>query len=117
MNPREFRKLIDRAGLSESEVARQLQISDRTIRRYLASPSNARLLLWGGGPLPVDAYGDAPRVVHRSETRQQERVRQGLTQENRPGPEGAAHNGQHVHGRAEPQERSPTDRWCQSVKA
>jgi len=37
MNPREFRELIDRAGLSQSEVARQLQISDRTIRRYLAS--------------------------------------------------------------------------------
>lgn len=37
MNPREFRDLIDRAGLSQSEVARQLQISDRTVRRYLAA--------------------------------------------------------------------------------
>jgi transcriptional regulator with XRE-family HTH domain len=37
MKPSEFRELINGAGLSQSEVARQLEISDRTIRRYLAA--------------------------------------------------------------------------------
>ena len=37
MKPSEFRELIDEAGLSQSEVARQLEISDRTVRRYLAA--------------------------------------------------------------------------------
>ncbi|MGA2711068.1 MAG: helix-turn-helix domain-containing protein [Steroidobacteraceae bacterium] len=36
MKPSEFRELLDGAGLSQSEVARQLEISDRTVRRYLA---------------------------------------------------------------------------------
>jgi len=35
MKPSEFRKLLDRANLSQSEVARQREISDRTVRRYL----------------------------------------------------------------------------------
>jgi predicted transcriptional regulator len=37
MKPSELRELLDGAGLSQSEVARQLEISDRTVRRYLAS--------------------------------------------------------------------------------
>ena len=37
MKPKEFRNLLDGAGLSQSEVARQLEISDRTVRRYLAA--------------------------------------------------------------------------------
>jgi transcriptional regulator with XRE-family HTH domain len=37
MKPSEFRELLDGAGLSQSEVARQLEISDRTVRRYLAA--------------------------------------------------------------------------------
>jgi transcriptional regulator with XRE-family HTH domain len=36
MKPSDFRELLDGAGLSQSEVARQLEISDRTVRRYLA---------------------------------------------------------------------------------
>jgi len=36
MKPIEFRELLDEAGLSQSEVARQLEISDRTVPRYLA---------------------------------------------------------------------------------
>jgi len=42
MKPKEFRDLLDGAGLSQSEVARQLEISDRTVRRYLAA----------GAPIP-----------------------------------------------------------------
>jgi predicted transcriptional regulator len=38
MEPSEFRGLIDRSGLSQSEVARRLDVSDRTIRRYVAGP-------------------------------------------------------------------------------
>jgi ParB-like chromosome segregation protein Spo0J len=34
--PIEFRGLLEGAGLSQSEAARQIGVSDRTIRRYLA---------------------------------------------------------------------------------
>lgn len=36
MHPLQFRKLLERAGLSQSEAARQLEISDRTMRRYVS---------------------------------------------------------------------------------
>ena len=45
MTPAQLRKLLERAGLSQSEAARRLDISDRTMRRYIS------------GELPV------PRVV------------------------------------------------------
>jgi len=37
MKPMEFRELLERSGLSQSEAARQIGVSDRTIRRYLAA--------------------------------------------------------------------------------
>jgi predicted DNA-binding protein (UPF0251 family) len=37
MTPTKFRELLDTAGLSQSEAAWQIGVSDRTIRRYLAA--------------------------------------------------------------------------------
>ena len=38
MTPLQFRQLLARANLSQSQAARLLDISDRTMRRYVAGP-------------------------------------------------------------------------------
>jgi DNA transposition AAA+ family ATPase len=45
MNPRQLQRFLDEAGMSQRGAARELDISERTMRRYIA------------GELPV------PRVV------------------------------------------------------
>ena len=39
MRALQFRKLLEKAGLSQSEAARLLDISDRMMRRYVAGDS------------------------------------------------------------------------------
>ncbi len=36
MNPKQLRQLLESAGLSQSEAARVIGITDRTLRRYIA---------------------------------------------------------------------------------
>lgn len=36
MTPNQLRKLLNSAGLSQSEAARQIDITDRNMRRYIA---------------------------------------------------------------------------------
>lgn len=38
MTPAQFRHLLAKAGLTQVEAARLLDVSDRTMRRYVAGP-------------------------------------------------------------------------------